>query len=488
MQGCKSKEPIMRQSKKIIPVIFLLVFGIVSTGQASGYYTYKQSTFTISVPKTWHKIPQQYLDTFAEQIRMQFRNNPSMNSDWAVYDCGFQKNSADYGITPPVVIIKTDNNPKLVRALNNSLNTMREEKVSLTYQQAGKILSSQISQIIDSSVKNILFDKQKKMLRFSLDTSDGINHVKNLTSIYISNDTIYHIMCTTLANIYNQDEKAFLHMSNSFQVSPWQQSHPTQDTNTATNVESKEIQKLEMKELVTDLAQGQFRNPIPEDEQFTTAIVGAWKEFYEREGLEIECLIIYYPDHTYEQYATYLIDYDASWRSNGTWMVRGGYVYYKDGDGMSSIRILSIDKKKANYQWDDGVTCRGFRVDIHNVGLESKDDTEFDSDAAQDIYKERSTPSLYQESHMIMIKEVIENYDVFDESRAINILQDWINKEEDNANVIRLSVEDNSSNRFVQTYLVTYTIAKGSDHQKYMYEYTPNTESTRKMVHMHNEN
>jgi hypothetical protein len=93
----------------------------------------------------------------------------------------------------------------------------------------------------------------------------------------------------------------------------------------------------------------------------------------------------------------------------------------------------------------------------------------------------------YQESHRLMINEVIDNYNVFDESIAISILQDWINKEGDSAKVIRLSIDNNSSNRFVQTYLVTYTITKGSGQQKYMYEYTPNTKSTRKMVYMHNE-
>ncbi|MGR3174864.1 MAG: hypothetical protein ACUZ8N_09725 [Candidatus Scalindua sp.] len=474
-------------SKKILPVIFLLAFGIVNTGQASEYYTYEQSTFTISVPKTWHKIPQQYLDAFAEQIRMQFRNNSSVNPDWAIYDCGFQKNFTDYGITPPAVIIKTDYNPKLARTLKHDLDTMSEEKFSLTYQQAGKILSSKISQIIDSSVKNILFDKRKQMLRFSLDSSDGVNHVKNLTSIYISKDTIYHIMCTTLANIYSQDEKTFMHMSNSFQVTQRQQSHPSQDTNVTTNVESKEAQeKLQINEPVTGLSQGQFRDPIPEDKQFTTEMVGVWKEFYEEEGLEIECLIIYYPDHTYEQHTTYLTDYDAPWRSTGIWMVRGGYVYYKDGDGISSIRILSIDKQKASYKWDNGVICKGFRIDLHNEGLfKRKDYPGFDADRNMDIYKEQSTSMT--NAFGLMIKDVIENYNVFDSSHAINILQDWINILEDNAKVIRLSVKDNSSRHYKQIYLVTYTIVRGSNQNEYMYEYNLKTNAIQKMVHMHNE-
>jgi len=77
----------------------------------------------------------------------------------------------------------------------------------------------------------------------------------------------------------------------------------------------------------------------------------------------------------------------------------------------------------------------------------------------------------YQESHRLMIKDVIDNYNVFDESRAINILQDWINKLENNAKVISLSVNDSNYYRNEKSYLVIYTIARESNKQKYMYKF-----------------
>lgn len=93
----------------------------------------------------------------------------------------------------------------------------------------------------------------------------------------------------------------------------------------------------------------------------------------------------------------------------------------------------------------------------------------------------------YQESHRLMIKDVIENYSVFDKSRAINIVQDWINRVEDNAKVISLSVKDNSSGHYKQTYLVTYTIVRGSNQNEYMYDYNHNTNAIQRMVYLHDE-
>ena len=88
----------------------------------------------------------------------------------------------------------------------------------------------------------------------------------------------------------------------------------------------------------------------------------------------------------------------------------------------------------------------------------------------------------YQESHRLMIKEVIDNYNVFDESSAISILQDWINKEGDSAKVIRLSVKD--SNSYVQenSHLVTYTIARGSNKQKSTYKFNLYANVCKKVV------
>lgn len=171
-------------------------------------------SYNISIPATWHRIPQEYLDAFAAQMR----RNPSINPQWAIYDSGFQKNSPQHGISPPVVLIKTDKNPKLAMAVLTYLNSMTTEQTMLTYDQALKQVSSDIQGIFDASVKNIRFDRKKKMLRFLSDIHNESGHIKLLTSIYIYDNTLYHVICTTLANIYNEDEQTFLQISNSFSV------------------------------------------------------------------------------------------------------------------------------------------------------------------------------------------------------------------------------------------------------------------------------
>jgi len=88
----------------------------------------------------------------------------------------------------------------------------------------------------------------------------------------------------------------------------------------------------------------------------------------------------------------------------------------------------------------------------------------------------------YQESHRLMIKDVIDNYNVFDKSRSINILQDWINEEEDNAKVISLYVKDSTSYSYDHPYLVTYTIARGSNKQKYLYKFDFYADVCQKVV------
>jgi len=174
----------------------------------------ERPSFHISIPVTWHRIPQEYLDAFAAQMRC----NPSVNPNWAVYDSGFQKNSPQDGISPPVVLVKVDRNPRLAKSLLTHLNSMTVEQMTLTYDQAAKQLASDIREIFDASAKNIRLDRQKKMLRFLLDTQNVSGHIKTLTSIYLSEDTLYHVICTTLANIYDEDEQTLLQISDSFSV------------------------------------------------------------------------------------------------------------------------------------------------------------------------------------------------------------------------------------------------------------------------------
>ncbi|MBT3879681.1 MAG: hypothetical protein HON76_17695 [Candidatus Scalindua sp.] len=91
----------------------------------------------------------------------------------------------------------------------------------------------------------------------------------------------------------------------------------------------------------------------------------------------------------------------------------------------------------------------------------------------------------YQESHRLMIQNVIDNYNVFDKSHAINILQDWINKVEDNAKVMSLSVKDSRSYSHENSHLVTYNITRGPNKQKYMYTFNPYANVCQKVVDWH---
>jgi hypothetical protein len=141
----------------------------IPTNVADNINILERPSFHISIPPTWYKIPQEYLDAFAAQMR----RNPSVNPNWAVYDSGFQKNSPQDGISPPVVLIKIDRNSKLAKSLLTYLNSMTTEQVTLTYDQAAKQLASDIREIFDASAKNIRLDRKKKMLRFLLDIVVG---------------------------------------------------------------------------------------------------------------------------------------------------------------------------------------------------------------------------------------------------------------------------------------------------------------------------
>lgn len=428
-------------------------------------------------------------------------------------------------------------------------------------------------------------------------------------------------------------------------TSEWRQSYPLQDTNVTTKVENKEAkEKLEINEPVTGLKQEQYSDTVPGDEQLTKSMIGVWKEFHQQDCLDGESLVIYYPDMKFEEHTTYKANEDCEFLSDGvilkagefrykvssgTWSVRDGYVYYKTLLGkISSMRIISVDSKRASLIWDSGNTCEAYRIDFHNEELfKRKDEPGVDADGNIDIYKEQSTSSLYQEdsihfskiakahpdyeeiasdpkfteyingmpylerteaerivesetagvipttdeinilstrqigssvlteyerndhvykvlksdpvyldiadsqkfkdyvnnlplqqyrtasriiesgteeeiielisnyksqedyqeSHRLMIKKMIENYSALDKSRAINILQDWINKVENNAKVISLSVKDSSTHRYDQKYIVTYTISKGPNQNEFMYEYNLITNAIQRMVYLHDE-
>jgi hypothetical protein len=124
-----------------------------------------------------------------------------------------------------------------------------------------------------------------------------------------------------------------------------------------------------------------YRDTVLGDKQLAEAMVGTWKEIYTRDCIDGESLVIYYPDMRYEEYATHMAIEDCEYVSDnvmlgagefrhkvysGTWTVRGGYIYYKPltNGKTTSMRIISIDSRRASFIWDDSYVCEGYRVDL----------------------------------------------------------------------------------------------------------------------------
>ncbi|MEE9215105.1 MAG: hypothetical protein V3U54_09995 [Thermodesulfobacteriota bacterium] len=129
------------------------------------------------------------------------------------------------------------------------------------------------------------------------------------------------------------------------------------------------------------VAQEEYRDPIPGDKQLTKAMIGVWKEVHQQGILDGESIVVYYPNKRYEEFTTYMANEDTEFAdgfilkvgefrhmvSAGTWKVSGGHVYYKEiGDRITSMRIISIDAKRASLTWDNGNTCESYRIDLHN--------------------------------------------------------------------------------------------------------------------------
>ena len=126
------------------------------------------------------------------------------------------------------------------------------------------------------------------------------------------------------------------------------------------------------------VSEGQDITPL--DVEIAKELVGTWKELHAQGCLEGETLIVYYPDMTFEEHTTYMamdpckiiggrfLQAGESYRKStfGSWIVSQGYLYYKTlNNKISKIRVLSIGKSKAVYQWDNGDVCEGYRIDLH---------------------------------------------------------------------------------------------------------------------------
>lgn len=89
----------------------------------------------------------------------------------------------------------------------------------------------------------------------------------------------------------------------------------------------------------------------------------------------------------------------------------------------------------------------------------------------------------YQDSHTSMLMTMIGNYSGSNRKRrAMDTIQKWINMYEnisDNPRIIKLRIRETGSSSMDQTYLVSYTIARGPNKQNYEYEVNPFRRSVR---------
>ena len=199
--------------KKLFSSLFLtlLIFLAANANASENYTAFQHRFFTIHIPSTWHRISKEYLnDFFAEQAKKQ---GLSVDPNWLKYECGFQEKPLSYGISLPLIAIKIDTNQNLSHAILKQFNTMTQEQISFTYSSAVKELASEVSEMLESSVKGITLDRKRRLLRFTI----SANNVQSLTSIYAYNNKVFHIICSTPADTV-RDIGLLRHISDTFTV------------------------------------------------------------------------------------------------------------------------------------------------------------------------------------------------------------------------------------------------------------------------------
>ena len=199
-----------------IKTIFLLILIGISYSYCyaeTHYMTVTQDSYSIEVPVSWLRIPQTYLDAFAVRIK------GTIAEGYANYNCGFQKYPMRNGIiSPPAIFIRVNTDCKLAHDLTYLLNKSSAKQTTYTYQKAAKTAVDLLAElgITDAFATNIHFDKNRQMIRFNTSIDSAQVKFKSLTSIYIHNDKVYHVICMTLSNIYADDSETFIKISNSF--------------------------------------------------------------------------------------------------------------------------------------------------------------------------------------------------------------------------------------------------------------------------------
>jgi hypothetical protein len=375
----------------IINLIFvLLLAGVTSTGSAKNLYRNEEYKFIINFPEDW-------------KVERGSDSNPVVVA------------SDTTGSKINICIRETDKN---ITAYMLSLENVTDRLEAL------EDIFIDV-ELLDKSETRI--DNNKAMMMEYSATPKGLKNALRMTMRSYSTTNNGHLIvinCGTYLSSYKYHKNAFAESistlvfeddivdrhsvgttkesqvdyggfehSEHFATNSIKQIQPTKGTNDTTNAENKETQKCEMNKPVTGLAQDQGGVTIPEiedpygqkvtpvDVEISKALVGTWKETYTQGCIVGESLIIYYGNKTFEEHFTYLAMDDCRYGNGkllmtgeatsgvrmGTWFVSYGYINYVDDRDIptSRIKVLSIDKEKASYVWDNGETCEGRRIDLH---------------------------------------------------------------------------------------------------------------------------
>lgn len=100
-----------------------------------------------------------------------------------------------------------------------------------------------------------------------------------------------------------------------------------------------------------------------------------------------------------------------------------------------------------------------------------------------DLITRYKRQASYQHSFRVMMVGMVKNYTGPNrKSRATKAIQDWIDENEDTSEgpkVINLRINKTDTSSVGQSYLVEYTIAKGANEQKFLYEVNYSADKVR---------
>jgi hypothetical protein len=115
------------------------------------------------------------------------------------------------------------------------------------------------------------------------------------------------------------------------------------------------------------------------DDHLTTSLFGVWKELHHQDCLDGESIVIYYPHMRFEEFTTFIANEDCEFLDSGKvvragetthqtvsgdWQVVDGYLHFLTdlGKEVTTLKILSIGSKQADFSWENGNTLQGYKI------------------------------------------------------------------------------------------------------------------------------